>query len=183
MRASPRTWPSIRFKRFSTDVLASGCMLRIYPYRVPVSSSRPTMDHSHHLHAAEATAIDPVCGMKVDPKKTPHRHTHQHQNYFFCSAGCRTKFAADPDKYRAAKPAEAAPAAPGGTIYICPMHPQIRQIGPGFCPICGMALEPEAGGADDGSELADMWRRFWISAMLTLPVFVIEMGGHFGLLH
>ncbi len=120
--------------------------------------------------------------MTVDPQKMPHRHTHQHQNYCFCSAGCRTKFAADPGRYLAPQPATPAADVPSSTIYTCPMHPEVRQIGPGSCPICGMALEPEAGGADDNGELADMSRRFYISAALTLPVFVIEMGGHFGLL-
>jgi P-type Cu+ transporter len=141
------------------------------------------VDHSPHVHDRTAAAIDPVCGMTVDPEKTSHKHTHQHRDYFFCSAGCRTKFAADPGKYLSPKPAMPAPEAPSGTIYTCPMHPEIRQIGPGSCPICGMALEPEAGGADDGGELRDMSRRFWISTALTLPVFVIEMGSHFGLLH
>ena len=146
------------------------------------------MDHaacSHTAHAAPATATDPVCGMKVDPAKTAHRHTHDGQDYFFCSAGCRGKFVADPEGYlkRAASPP---PAQPEGTIYTCPMHPEIRQIGPGHCPICGMALEPEAGGAaedDAGGERADMTRRFWVSTALTLPVFALEMGGHFGLWH
>jgi Cu+-exporting ATPase len=127
-------------------------------------------------------ATDPVCGMKVDPKTSPHHHTHRDHDYHFCGAGCRTKFAADPGKYLN-KSAASAPPAPEGTIYTCPMHPQIRQTSPGSCPICGMALEPEDGSAGDGAELADMTRRFWISLILTLPVFIIEMGGHFGLLH
>jgi Cu+-exporting ATPase len=144
------------------------------------------MDHaacSHTARVAAATATDPVCGMKVDPAKSAHRHTHGGHEYFFCCARCRGKFATDPEKYlqRAVSPAQ-----PAGTIYTCPMHPEIRQIGPGHCPICGMALEPEAGAAaeDDASgERADMTRRFWISAALTLPVFALEMGGHFGLWH
>ncbi|HUC52074.1 MAG TPA: heavy metal-binding domain-containing protein, partial [Xanthobacteraceae bacterium] len=111
------------------------------------------VDHSPHVHDNAAAAIDPVCGMTVDPQKTPHKHIHQHRDYFFCSAGCRTKFATNPAKYLAPKPA---PDAPSGAIYTCPMHPEIRQIGPGSCPICGMALEPEAGGADDDGELRDM---------------------------
>src|SRR6266480_4270095 len=83
--------------------------------------------------------------------------------HHFCSAGCRTKFAADPAKYldkAAAPPADV----PEGTIYTCPMHPEIRQVGPGTCPICGMALEPEVASLDAGPnpELADMTRRFWI---------------------
>src|SRR5579862_6831456 len=182
MRASPRTWPSIRFRRFNTDVLASGCMAAIYPYRVPVSREFMTVDHSTHSRAA-ATAIDPVCGMTVDPAKSPHRFSHAEAFYHFCSAGCRGKFAADPDKYLHGPTTPAADTSPAGTISTCPMHPEVRQIGPGACPICGMALEPEAGGADDGGELADMTRRLWISTLLALPVVALDMGGHFGLLH
>ncbi|MGB6662234.1 MAG: heavy metal translocating P-type ATPase, partial [Xanthobacteraceae bacterium] len=114
--------------------------------------------------------------------KSPHHHTYNDHDYHFCGAGCRTKFAADPEKYLSKFTAAAAPA-PAGTIYTCPMHPEIRQAGPGSCPICGMALEPEDGSAGDGAELADMTRRFWISLVLTVPVFLIEMGGHFGLFH
>src|SRR5580692_13000718 len=151
MRARPRTWPSIRLRRLSTDVLASGRMPAIYPYRVPVSRKFLTVDHSTHSHAA-ATIIDPVCGMTVDPAKSPHRFSHEQKTYHFCSAGCRGKFAADPDKYlHGAAPDPAADTKT--TIYTCPMHPEVRQIGPGTCPICGMALEPEAGGTDDGGEL------------------------------
>jgi Cu+-exporting ATPase len=120
--------------------------------------------------------------MKVDPGKSPHHYAYNDHDYHFCGAGCRTKFAADPEKYLSKSTAPAAPL-PAGTIYTCPMHPQIRQAGPGSCPICGMALEPEDGSADDGAELADMTRRFWISLVLTVPVFIIEMGGHFGLFH
>jgi P-type Cu+ transporter len=146
------------------------------------------MDHaacSHTAHAAAATPTDPVCGMKVDPATSAHRHTHGGHKYFFCCAGCRGKFAADPEKYLRRAPS-LPPAQPEGTIYTCPMHPEIRQIGPGHCPICGMALEPEAAAAaedDAGGERADMTRRFWISAALTLPVFALEMGSHFGLWH
>ena len=134
---------------------------------------------SDHKHTAQ-TVIDPVCGMTVDPAKSPHKAEHQGHAYHFCSAGCRTKFIADPAKYldKAEKPS--APPAPAGTIYTCPMHPQIRQIGPGSCPICGMALEPEMVSAETGPnpELIDMRRRFWIGLALTIPVFVLEMGGH-----
>ena len=139
------------------------------------------VDHSVHKSDAGATALDPVCGMTVDPATAKNRHTHRGTTYFFCSARCREKFAAEPTKYfdhRAAPP----PAAEG-TIYTCPMHPEIRQVGPGSCPICGMALEPEAGGADDGGELADMSRRFWISLAPTVPLVALEMGRHFGFWH
>jgi Cu+-exporting ATPase len=140
------------------------------------------MDHPVHsdTHRPPANGvIDPVCGMTVDPHTTPHRHTHHSHSYYFCSAGCRTKFAADPAKYLSPTEREA-PAVPEGTVYTCPMHPEIRQIGPGACPICGMALEPEVATAETGPnpELADMTRRFWIGLVLTVPVFILEMGAH-----
>jgi Cu+-exporting ATPase len=126
--------------------------------------------------------------MRVDPAKTAHRHDHESRTYYFCSAGCRTKFAADPVKYLSPKAAPSAPApapVPAGTIYTCPMHPEIRQPGPGACPICGMALEPETATADAGpnAELIDMTRRFWIGLVLSIPVVVLEMGGHLFDLH
>ena len=119
--------------------------------------------------------------MTVDPAKTPHRHSHGGRDFFFCSVGCRGKFIADPAKYLNKEATKAEPAAPAGTIYTCPMHPQIRQIGPGSCPICGMALEPVSVSAEapPNEELIDMTRRFWIGAALAVPVFVLEMGGHF----
>ena len=133
-------------------------------------------DHSTHQHRHEA-ATDPVCGMTVDPHTAKHRAEHRGQPYYFCSAGCKTKFTADPQKYLGGRTPE--PVAEGA-IYTCPMHPQIRQPGPGSCPICGMALEPEMPTADSGPnpELTDMTRRFWIGLVLALPVMVIDMGGH-----
>lgn len=117
--------------------------------------------------------------MTVDPHTAKHRHDYKGRTYYFCSAGCRTKFAADPEKYLSPDERKAEPV-PAGTIYTCPMHPEIRQEGPGACPICGMALEPEIATADSGPnpELADMTRRFWIGALLTAPVFALEMGSH-----
>jgi Cu+-exporting ATPase len=136
--------------------------------------------HGHHHHgAAGAEKVrDPVCGMSVDPATSKHRFDHGDETFHFCSAGCRTKFAADPAKYLDKR--EQAPEAPAGTIYTCPMHPEVRQVGPGTCPICGMALEPELASLDSGPnpELVDMTRRFWIGAALSAPVVVLEMGGH-----
>ncbi|MEJ6788140.1 heavy metal translocating P-type ATPase [Brevundimonas sp. BR2-1] len=125
-----------------------------------------------------AKTVDPVCGMTVDPATAAHRHAHDGQDYFFCSAGCRTKFIADPDRYLGEAP-EPAPVVPGA-IYTCPMHPEVRQEGPGSCPICGMALEPETVTAEApvNHELIDFTRRLWVGAVLTLPVFALEMGGH-----
>jgi P-type Cu+ transporter len=124
---------------------------------------------------------DPVCGMSVDPATARHKAEHAGRMRYFCSAGCRDKFLADPQKYlMPAPPAEALE----GAEYTCPMHPEIRQIGPGSCPICGMALEPVMASAEvsENVELADMTRRFWAGLVLTLPVLMLEMGGHvFGL--
>jgi Cu+-exporting ATPase len=128
-------------------------------------------------------AVDPVCGMTVDPAASAHHHRHR-RTYYFCSAGCRTKFAADPEKYLQKRPAPSA-ALSEGTIYTCPMHPQIRRAAPGNCPICGMALEPVNAGAEAGPnlELLDMTRRFWIGSALAIPTMILEMGGHFAALH
>ena len=136
---------------------------------------------------------DVVCGMTIDPAKAAGSSDYNGQTYYFCGKGCKTKFDADPEKYLAPKPdapAHAhghqahqhrppAPVTPGGpdVEYTCPMHPEIVQIGPGSCPICGMALEPRTVSLDEGPnpELVDMTRRFWIAAALTLPVFVLAM--------
>nr|USU34449.1 heavy metal translocating P-type ATPase [Methylobacterium sp. OTU13CASTA1] len=119
--------------------------------------------------------------MSVDPHTAKHRSEHDGHPFYFCSNGCRTKFEADPVRYL--DPAVAAASAepvPEGAVYTCPMHAQIRQVGPGSCPICGMALEPATVSLDDGpnEELVDMTRRFWVGLVLTLPVFALEMGGH-----
>ncbi|MFL5045839.1 MAG: heavy metal translocating P-type ATPase [Xanthobacteraceae bacterium] len=140
--------------------------------------------HDRRSHAEAGSVIDPVCGMSVDPHTTPHRHTYQGRPYYFCSAGCHTKFAADPARY-VLPTATGAPPVPAGTIYTCPMHPQIRQIGPGTCPICGMALEPELVSAESepNPELADMRGRFGAGLVLAVPVVALEMGGHLVDLH
>ena len=123
-------------------------------------------------------ATDPVCGMTVDPGRSPHRAEHGGRAFHFCSPGCQAKFVAGPERYLQPR-AEAPPPAPGA-VYTCPMHPEVRRDGPGACPICGMALEPAAVTAESGPspELRDMTRRFWIGLALALPVFILEMGGH-----
>ncbi|CAN5897318.1 heavy metal translocating P-type ATPase [soil metagenome] len=123
-------------------------------------------------------AIDPVCGMQIrieGAKNKTELHSHP---YYFCGPQCLAKFTAEPDRYL--KATEATPITPTGTIFTCPMHPQIRQVGPGSCPICGMALEPAEVSLDQGpnAELLDMTRRFWIGLALTVPVFTLEMGSH-----
>jgi len=154
--------------------------------------------HAGHRHATEAHAsssggkhgegdgdfaIDPACGMRVNRENARHRFAQRGEQYFFCSARCRERFAAEPEKFLQPKHLE--PAAPEGSIYTCPMHPEVRQVGAGSCPICGMTLEPEQVSLDQGAdpELIDMTRRFWIALALTLPLFAIEMGSHFGVMH
>ena len=137
----------------------------------------------HRVQASHAPADgkveDPVCGMDVDPHTAKHRATHEGHPYYFCSNGCREKFVADPLKYLTKTTAKPAPV-DESAVYTCPMHPEIRQTGPGSCPICGMALEPLVASTDAGPnhELIDMTRRFWIGLVLTVPVFALEMGSH-----
>jgi P-type Cu+ transporter len=138
-------------------------------------------------------AIDPVCGMTVDPATAVHHHSHDGRDYYFCSAGCQKRFSADPARYlnkeagghaqrhHDAHHGHRAPAAAPrpDAVYTCPMHPEIRQIGPGTCPICGMALEPaDATIEAPNPELIDMTRRFWIGAAVTVPLLVLAMGPH-----
>jgi P-type Cu+ transporter len=118
---------------------------------------------------------DPVCGMTPKPDG-PHRHTHDGVTYRFCSARCLEKFRAAPESYVAPRLQQKPTPARPGVTYTCPMHPEIVRDGPGSCPICGMALEPVSGvGEGPDPELLDMTRRFWISLVLTLPVFGIAM--------
>jgi len=156
-------------------------------------SNHPTHDHSHQhgaqqksccggnhaAHEAQNHKVkDPVCGMMVDPHTAKHRHEHRGHTYYFCNPKCREKFIADPEKYLAGQPRKED--VPAGTIYTCPMHPEIRQAGPGSCPICGMALEPEIVSLDDtpNPELVDMKRRFLVALVLTIPVLFLEMIPH-----
>lgn len=128
----------------------------------------------------DAVERDPVCGMSVDPTKTQHHTTHEGIPYYFCCAGCKSKFEADPERYLVPFEDRVSEPVPEGTIFICPMCEGVRQEGPGACPICGMALEPEVFTADVGPnhELEDMKRRSIVAGALTLPVVALEMGGH-----
>ena len=141
--------------------------------------------HAPHAPVADPNiAIDPVCGMKVKIDGAKNTTVHEGQAYYFCNPKCLQKFTADPVRYL--KPEEAPPAPPAapGAIFTCPMHPEIRQVGPGSCPICGMALEPAEISLDDGpnEELVDMTRRLWIGGALSVPLVALDMGGHlFGL--
>ena len=135
--------------------------------------------HGHRDHPqSPVTATDPVCGMNVDSAATQHHFAARGHEFHFCSAACRAKFAADPQHYLS-EPAALADAT-GGTIWTCPMHPEVRQDHPGPCPICGMALEPAMVTAESGpsDELVDMTWRFWVGLTLALPVFALEMGSH-----
>ena len=130
---------------------------------------------------------DPVCGMKVDARKAPHRYELRGTPYYFCSARCLEKLKADPDRYMNRSEHDpavetsatgAVPDAAQGTIWTCPMHPEIRRDDPGQCPICGMALEPLEPTVDEepNPELIDMSRRFWVSAALSFPLAVLTFG-------
>jgi Cu+-exporting ATPase len=161
--------------------------------------------HSHDSHASgtccgrrsassaqlaePAVFKDPVCGMSVK-ESSPHRAELDGQTFYFCCAGCRTKFLADPQRYlqsaadthahchhERAHAASAAASDPKA-IHTCPMHPEIRQEGPGSCPLCGMALEPVTITLEEQAnpELVDMIRRFWVSLFFTVPLLVISMG-------
>src|SRR5918993_408003 len=150
----------------------SGQFAKEHAHNAPPPDGGPKADH---------TVKDPVCGMDVDPHSTPHRAEYNGRPFYFCSAGCRAKFIADPIRYLGndtvgvtVKPV------PEGTIYTCPMHPEVRQVGPGSCPSCGIALEPLLASSDSGpnEELIDFTRRFWIGAALAVPVIILEMGGH-----
>jgi len=147
---------------------------------------QPSAAHPPSTGDIAAKAKDPICGMLVDRATAKHKIAHGGQDVFFCSRHCLEKFTAEPSRYLAPVKAATAPSAPAGTIYTCPMHPQIRQVGPGACPICGMALEPlePTAEARPSHELVDMTRRFWIGLVLSLPVVALEMGGHLtGLRH
>ncbi|NPC42820.1 heavy metal translocating P-type ATPase [Nocardioides sp. zg-1230] len=162
-------------------------------------------DMNAHVHEPDTATThqitDPVCGMSVDPTATEHTLTHDGREFYFCSASCKDKFQATPDRYashdqhdqhdhagnahdrggHAATASGTAPPTPGdgeAVEYTCPMHPEIRRPGPGACPICGMALEPVVVTVDSGPspELRDMTRRFWFGVALSIPVVILGMG-------
>ncbi len=143
---------------------------------VPRQRHAAPLDHPHGV--SPETAVDPLCGMSVDPVSAL-THRLGDETFYFCSARCRDKFVADPARYlkpQAPRPQQQPTAA--GTIWTCPMHPEIRRDGPGACPICGMALEPLAPSAEEGesAELKDMTRRLWMSVALTVPLLWSMLG-------
>lgn len=144
--------------------------------------------HEHHHHAAAGDhgkfVTDPVCGMTVDTTTAEHRFELGEGTYYFCSARCLEKFRANPDTYLNPTGHSPVVSAPAGTIWTCPMHPEIRRDGPGSCPICGMALEPLEPSLEEGPnpELIDMTRRFWASTAFTVPLAVLVIAAElFGL--
>lgn len=144
------------------------------------------MSHAQMTETLVTTALDPVCGMEVRPETAQHKHQHEGQDYYFCGASCREKFAGDPDGYLSGEAqkkaaADAEKAASAGALFTCPMHPDVVTEGPDSCPLCGMALEPQTLSLDDGPnlELVDFTRRFWVGLVLALPLLVFEMGSHF----
>lgn len=161
------------------------------------AAGKPTAEHGGHRYhfcsescrskfVAEPekylTATDPVCGMSVDRATARHFLRHEGRGFYFCSAACQAKFEAEPPKYLGDRPAPQA--MPKGTQYTCPMHPEIIRDKPGSCPICGMALEPmgvSTGDEGPNPELVDFTRRFWVSAVLSVPLLVIAMAPMLGL--
>ncbi|WP_106639800.1 heavy metal translocating P-type ATPase [Allosphingosinicella vermicomposti] len=139
-----------------------------------------TEGHEQTSTGATKTVIDPVCGMSVDPETTAHHATYEGEQYHFCSAKCRERFLARPEIFLS-KGAKTAEPAQADVIYTCPMHPEVEQIGPGTCPICGMALEPKGIAISEGpsEEYLDMRRRFVASALLSAPLAILVMLRHF----
>lgn len=143
-------------------------------------------NHSHHHHGQSdqsrhtlAEIKDPVCGMIVNPATAKGgKSVYQGKDYFFCNPKCKTKFDQNPSQYISASPSPTKLQLKD-VEYTCPMHPQIRQIGPGSCPICGMALEPVTAveGEEDNTEYKMMLKRFWVGTVLSIPLLFITMGG------
>lgn len=127
-------------------------------------------------HGKSARMTDPVCGMTVDPNTAKGKSEFGGKTYYFCSLKCKTKFDAGPEAYLTKSETKLAPT-DRNRIYTCPMHPEIRQIGPGNCPICGMALEPEGVSleAEENPELTDFTLRLKVSAGFTVPLFLLAM--------
>ncbi|MDI6025755.1 heavy metal translocating P-type ATPase [Corticibacterium sp. UT-5YL-CI-8] len=164
---------------------------------VDPTAGKPSVEHDGHVYHfccagcrdkfvkepdSYISAIDPVCGMTVARASAKHFLRHEGEKFYFCSAGCKDKFEAEPARYLGGRPAPEP--MPKGTQYTCPMHPEVVRDKPGSCPLCGMALEPmgiPTGDEGPNPELVDFTRRFWVSALLSIPLLVITMGPMLGL--
>ena len=144
------------------------------------------MDSCCASSSPPANPVDPVCGMKVDPKAGKPSSVYKGKTYFFCCASCKNKFDLSPEKYQGGKLAPSAPlpsrppkVSNANAIYTCPMHPEVEQKGPGSCPLCGMALEPLHPSLEEpeDSEYLDLLHRFKVSAALSAPLLALGMGG------
>ncbi len=144
---------------------------------VQFGRKKETVQHGEMVAAPTGEFIDPVCGMRVAPESSAGTYEYGGETFYFCSAGCLNKFRQNPKAFLEEKQEEKLEAESQGVEYTCPMHPEILQIGPGSCPKCGMALEPKVLSLDDAPdpEYVDMKRRFWISAVLTVPIFALAM--------
>jgi Cu+-exporting ATPase len=144
---------------------------------VQLSRKKEIVPHGEMIAAPQGEFIDPVCGMSVAPETAAGKYDFQGETFYFCSTGCLNKFKQNPPNFLEKKKEETKTAESAGVEYTCPMHPEIVQIGAGTCPKCGMALEPKIVSLDEREdpEYLDMKRRFWISAVLTLPVFLLAM--------
>jgi P-type Cu+ transporter len=151
-----------------------------------MTADGPVSLHERYQPHAGATdkAVDPVCGMTVDPAEAQHRCEHAGHTYFFCSRHCRARFEAEPERYLTAASRMPAEPAAEEARWTCPMHPQIVRGGPGSCPICGMELEPMTPSAAEPAnpELVAMTRRFWIAAALSLPLVLLAMADNLAVL-
>ena len=198
MRVDPKTTPHrVRHGEHEHYFCSAECAAKFaadpgkYGHPLTPAQSEHTAPHGEHTAShdeAPATVKDPVCGMDVDPATTQHHVRNEGKDYHFCSAGCAEKFTADPQKYTGTD----APTSHDAhevhqpdmqatqATYTCPMHPEVRQSGPGSCPKCGMALEPESVSMEEGDdpELKDMTRRFWIATALSVPLLILVMGAH-----
>jgi len=164
---------------------------------VDPSAGKPSTEHAGHVYhfcnpkcqdkfvarpGDYIHAKDPVCGMAVERASARHMAKHNGERFYFCSSGCEERFTAEPESYLHGRPAPEP--MPAGTQYTCPMHPEIINDGPSDCPKCGMALEPMGIPAVDqgpNPELVDFRRRFWVGAVLTVPLLVLTMGSFIGL--
>lgn len=177
--------------RPSTDPVSIGAVSTgVKPSCCSTLPAASTLHDATDKRDSANTSIDPVCGMRV-ANDSRYEARYDAQRFVFCSVGCQAKFTADPQKYLQKAQAHAQPdairnrgsdaldAVVQGTIYTCPMHPEVRKVGPGSCPKCGMALEPETPTAvEDDSELRSVRRKFWIAFAFALPAVAIAMLPH-----